>query len=62
VDVDHPGAGRLRVPGAPYRHSETPWRVARPAPRVGQHNREIYGGELGVSEETLRAYAEAGVI
>jgi hypothetical protein len=29
---------------------------------VGQHNREIYGGELGVSEETLRAYAEAGVI
>jgi benzylsuccinate CoA-transferase BbsE subunit len=62
VDVDHPGAGRLRVPGAPYRHSTTPWRVARPAPRVGQHNREIYGGELGVSEETLRAYAEAGVI
>lgn len=62
VEVDHPGAGRLRVPGAPYRYSETPWRVARPAPRVGQHNREIYGGELGVPEETLRAYAEAGVI
>jgi benzylsuccinate CoA-transferase BbsE subunit len=62
VDVDHPGAGRLRYPGAPYRHSETPWRIARPAPRVGQHNREIYGGELGVSEETLRVYAEAGVI
>jgi crotonobetainyl-CoA:carnitine CoA-transferase CaiB-like acyl-CoA transferase len=62
VEVDHPGTGRLRYPGAPYRHSETPWTIARPAPRVGQHNREIYGGELGVSGETLRAFEEGGVI
>jgi crotonobetainyl-CoA:carnitine CoA-transferase CaiB-like acyl-CoA transferase len=62
VEVDHPGTGRLRYPGAPYRHSETPWTIARPAPRVGQHNREVYGGELGVSGETLRAFEEGGVI
>lgn len=62
VDVEHPRAGKLRVPGAPYRHSETPWKITRPAPRIGQHNEEIYRGELGVSAESLRAFAEAGTI
>ena len=59
--IEHPVAGPLRIPGAPYRHAATPWRIARPAPRVGEHNAEIYGGELGVSETTLRAYAEDAI-
>jgi hypothetical protein len=29
---------------------------------VGEHNREVYGEELGVSEEQLRSLKEAGVI
>jgi hypothetical protein len=29
---------------------------------VGEHNREIYGGELGIAEGELRSLAEAGVI
>jgi hypothetical protein len=29
---------------------------------VGQHNQEIYGGELGIAERELRSLAEAGVI
>jgi hypothetical protein len=29
---------------------------------VGEHNAEIYGGELGVSEATLRAYAADAVL
>ena len=62
VDVEHPGGSTLAYPGAPYRHSATPWRIARPAPAVGEHNREIYGGELGVGEEQLRSLREAGVI
>jgi benzylsuccinate CoA-transferase BbsE subunit len=62
VDVEHPGMGALAVPGPAYRHSATPWRIARSAPAVGEHNREIYGAELGLSEERLRSLAEAGVI
>ncbi len=62
VEVEHRGAGRLRYPGAPYRHTETPWRIARPAPAAGEHNAEIYGGELGLSAERLRALQEAGVL
>ena len=60
--IEHPGVGALAYPGAAYRHSATPWRIADPAPAVGQHNRELYGVELGVTEEQLRSLEEAGVI
>jgi crotonobetainyl-CoA:carnitine CoA-transferase CaiB-like acyl-CoA transferase len=36
-----PGAGHLPVPGAPYGFSATPWRLRRPAPRLGEHTREV---------------------
>jgi benzylsuccinate CoA-transferase BbsE subunit len=62
VAADQPGAGRLRYPGAPYRHAETPWAIRRPAPGVGQHNEEIYGGELGLDAESLHSLARDGVI
>ncbi len=62
VDVEHDGSGELRYPGAPYRLSETPWRLSRRAPGVGEHNQEVYCGELGVSEERLRALARDAVV
>jgi crotonobetainyl-CoA:carnitine CoA-transferase CaiB-like acyl-CoA transferase len=62
VDVEQPGGGGLRYPGAPYRHEETPWRIARPAPTAGQHNAEIYRGELGLSTARLRALEGSGVL
>ncbi|UCE84835.1 MAG: CoA transferase [Deltaproteobacteria bacterium] len=62
VEVEHPGVGRLRYPGAPYRHAETPWSIRGPAPRVGEHNAEIYCGELGVSEDELRALHADGIV
>jgi crotonobetainyl-CoA:carnitine CoA-transferase CaiB-like acyl-CoA transferase len=37
VEVDHPHLGRHRFPGDPYKLSETPWRVSRGAPRLGEH-------------------------
>lgn len=33
-----------------------------PAPTVGQHNKEVLGGLLGLSDEELAALSEAGVI
>ncbi len=62
VELDHPGAGRLRYPGAPYRHTETPWAMRGPAPGVGQHNQEVYGGELGLAAERLHALERDGII
>ena len=62
VTLEQPGLGSVRMPGAPYRHSRTPWRLQRPAPAVGEHNSEIYGGELGLHEDELRALREAEVL
>jgi crotonobetainyl-CoA:carnitine CoA-transferase CaiB-like acyl-CoA transferase len=42
VPVEHPGLGRTVVyPGAPFTLSATPWRIARPAPRLGEHDAEV---------------------
>jgi crotonobetainyl-CoA:carnitine CoA-transferase CaiB-like acyl-CoA transferase len=62
VGVTHPDAGQVKQPGAPFRMSETPWRIRRAAPRLGQHNEDIYGGLLGLSQEELVVLREQGVI
>ena len=36
-----PSGQSLTVPGAPYKLSATPWRQARPAPRLGEHTTDI---------------------
>ena len=61
-DVSHPEAGTLKYPGPPYRMSASPCRYIRPAPSLGQHNREILCGELGVGSLQLVDMARAGVI
>jgi crotonobetainyl-CoA:carnitine CoA-transferase CaiB-like acyl-CoA transferase len=43
VEVEHPVAGRLTHPGFPYKLSETPCRLTRAAPALGEHNSEILG-------------------
>ena len=62
VSLEHPGAGALRYPGAPYRHTETPWSITRPAPRVGEHNQEVYCGELGLTDAVLRDLTQRGIV
>jgi len=62
VEVEHPRAGRLTYPGAPVRMGLTPWQVRRPAPLLGEHNDEVYGGYLGLSREELAHLRRAGVI
>jgi len=61
VDIEHPVTGKLKCPGAPFRTDEMPWQVRRPAPLLGQHNEEVYGG-LGHSKKNLVHLRETGVI
>jgi crotonobetainyl-CoA:carnitine CoA-transferase CaiB-like acyl-CoA transferase len=42
VDQKHPIAGSITQPGPTVRYSETPWRMRRPAPLLGQHNEEVF--------------------
>ncbi|MEE8472650.1 MAG: CoA transferase, partial [Dehalococcoidia bacterium] len=62
AEIDHPQAGKIRYPTAPYKLSETPWRARRPAPLLGEHNHEVYCGRLGYSPDDLIRMKEAGVI
>ncbi len=62
VDLEHAELGRLRYPGAPYRHTKTPWKLRHPAPHIGEHNDEVYGTELGLTPQRLQALRDNGVI
>lgn len=61
VEVDHPRAGRLKYPGAPFRPSETSWQLRNPAPLLGEHNEQVYG-ELGYSSQDMTRLREASII
>ena len=62
VTVDHPQVGLRRYPGLPWKMSATPGEVRSPAPTLGQHNREVYGGLLGLTGEDIDGLESSGVI
>jgi crotonobetainyl-CoA:carnitine CoA-transferase CaiB-like acyl-CoA transferase len=61
VELDHPEAGATRALGCPLHFSATPTRVDRPAPRFGEHTREVLS-ESGYAEADIDALAAEGVI
>ena len=62
VTVDQPEAGPVRIAGSPIRLSETPGRVERPAPRLGEHSAAVLKRVLGYDRERIEALKAAGVI
>jgi crotonobetainyl-CoA:carnitine CoA-transferase CaiB-like acyl-CoA transferase len=61
VEVDHPSAGRITVPGLPVKCSSTPGSIRRPPPRLGEHTAEVLA-ELGVPTEEMSRLRREGVI
>jgi benzylsuccinate CoA-transferase BbsE subunit len=63
LDVEHPGRGRLRLPG-PFARLTAPDGVAvevrGPAPRVGEHTAEVLA-EIGVDADALARLRAEGV-
>ncbi len=63
VKVEHPEWGTVvTYPGAPCKLELTPWRIFRRAPLIGEHNVEVFKGELGFSDSELVTLKEANVI
>lgn len=55
VRVQHEDLGESFIyPGAPFKLSETPWEQRGRAPRVGEHNEQVYGELLGLDAAELR--------
>lgn len=62
VELEHPRAGRIKVPNFPVKLSETPGEVISAAPLLGQHNREILVNYLGYTEEKITHLEKEGII
>jgi crotonobetainyl-CoA:carnitine CoA-transferase CaiB-like acyl-CoA transferase len=71
VEIDDPSLGRHRFPGDPYKFSESPWRIERGAPLLGEHQHAVTN-ELakaspwlealrGTSEQAARSLPFAGI-
>ena len=61
--VEHPELGRSFVyPGEAAIYNGSPWRISRRAPLIGEHNTDIFCGELGLSLHELSMLAESRVI
>ena len=56
VEVEHPVAGHLKMPGVPVKMSATPGAVERPAPLLGQHTAEILKEILGWDEQKTKQF------
>ena len=64
ADVEHPDAGTLAYPTLPHLFSgeDGQPQPERAAPRLGEHNAQVYGERLGYAPRDLSALAAAGVI
>jgi benzylsuccinate CoA-transferase BbsE subunit len=61
--VSHPELDRtFHYPGGPFFFTTTPWRISRRPPLLGEHNHEIYTGELGFSESHVTELTGDGVL
>jgi crotonobetainyl-CoA:carnitine CoA-transferase CaiB-like acyl-CoA transferase len=61
VEVDHASIGKMKTLGVPVKLSETPGKVTRAAPVLGQHTDEILA-ELGYSATEIAALREAKAV
>jgi crotonobetainyl-CoA:carnitine CoA-transferase CaiB-like acyl-CoA transferase len=61
LTVDDPEIGPVLMPAPVPRLSATPAVVRRPAPRLGEHNAEVYGA-LGLAPADLDELRAAGII
>ena len=62
VDMEHPVIGKYKQFGVVPRLMETPGAIHRAAPLLGEHNQEVFIGDLGMNNDDLVALRAEGVI
>jgi crotonobetainyl-CoA:carnitine CoA-transferase CaiB-like acyl-CoA transferase len=61
-NVSLPDGSRVKLPTLTPKLTETPGETEWIGPKLGEHNREVLGGLLGLSEAELQALAAEGTI
>lgn len=62
VEIEHPVAGKLKMPGVPIKLSDTPGSVRTPAPILGQHTEEILKEVLGYDDEKIQSLRNSNAL
>lgn len=62
VEIEQPGIGKMKIAGSPFRLSETPGRVSRGAPLLGEHTEEILLSLLNMQQPEILRLRKEGVI
>jgi crotonobetainyl-CoA:carnitine CoA-transferase CaiB-like acyl-CoA transferase len=62
VAVEDPDFGTIRMQGVVPKFARTPGAVRYPGLAPGAHNAEVFGTMLGLGDDDLARYSEAGVI
>jgi crotonobetainyl-CoA:carnitine CoA-transferase CaiB-like acyl-CoA transferase len=62
LEIEHPSAGSIGLPGFPYKFSLTPADLRRHPPLLGEHNDEILTEILGYSQDQISLLREKKVI
>lgn len=60
--VEHPKIGSQVVMNPAWKFSETPARISKAGPLMGENNDEIFGGLLGMPEEEIQELKEMKII
>jgi crotonobetainyl-CoA:carnitine CoA-transferase CaiB-like acyl-CoA transferase len=60
--MDRTVVGHQPNPSPPYRTADSPITLSAPAATLGQHNREVLGQELGLSDQDLEELTDLGII
>ncbi len=61
-EIQHPVIGKIKVPAVLFNMSLTLYSGCRPAPTLGQHNREIYVDGLGYTDQEMSRLREQRAI
>jgi benzylsuccinate CoA-transferase BbsF subunit len=62
IEIEHPLVGVEALYGIPWRLSETPGEIYRPAPSLGEHNDYVFGELLGKSKQEIQDLIKKKVI
>lgn len=61
IEVDHPKAGKVKVTNIPFTMSETPGKISRSSPLIGEHGVAILT-ELGYEKEAIEMLVSKNII
>jgi crotonobetainyl-CoA:carnitine CoA-transferase CaiB-like acyl-CoA transferase len=61
-EIDRAFIGKHPQPSMPFRETEKPFAIRSAPPTLGEHNKEILGGLLGLSDTEIEQLAREGII